>query len=45
MDKNVIKFPQPSELDKQFIELEKQSKEIASQRKIIKKVNEEKNDS
>jgi|TARA_R110000822_G_scaffold78127_3_gene187289 hypothetical protein len=45
MNKNVIKFPQPSEIDKQFIELEKQNKEIASQRKLIKKVNEEKNDS
>lgn len=44
MNKNVIKFPQPSELDKQFIELEKQSKEIASQRKLIKKVNEETNE-
>ena len=45
MNKNVIKFPQLSEVDKQFIELEKQNKEIASQRKLIKKVNEEKNDS
>ena len=45
MNKNVIKFPQLSEVDKQFIELEKQNKKIASQRKLIKKVNEEKNDS
>ena len=37
MNKNVIKFPQLSEVDKQFIELEKQNKEIASQRKLIKK--------
>ena len=44
MNKNVIKFPQLSEVDKQFIELEKQNKEIASQRKLIKKVNEEKNE-
>jgi len=44
MDKNVIKFPQLSEVDKQFIELEKQNKEIASQRKLIKKVNEETNE-
>ncbi len=44
MNKNVIKFPQLSEVDKQFIELEKQNKEIASQRKLIKKVNEETNE-
>ena len=44
MNKNVIKFPQLSEVDKQFIELEKQNKEITSQRKLIKKVNEEKNE-
>ena len=44
MNKNVIKFPQLSEVDKQFIELEKQNKEIISQRKLIKKVNEEKNE-
>jgi hypothetical protein len=31
-------------MDKQFIELEKQNKEIASQRKLIKKVNEETNE-
>ena len=44
MNKNVIKFPQLSEVDKQFIKLEKQNKEIASQRKLIKKVNEETNE-
>tara|TARA_R110000782_G_scaffold191676_2_gene281506 strand:- start:46 stop:183 length:138 start_codon:yes stop_codon:yes gene_type:complete len=44
VNKNVIKFPQLSEVDKQFIELEKQNKEIASQRKLIKKVNEETNE-
>ena len=44
MNKNVIKFPQLSVMDKQFIELEKQNKEITSQRKLIKKVNEEKNE-
>jgi len=44
VNKNVIKFPQLSAMDKQFIELEKQNKEIASQRKLIKKVNEEKNE-
>ena len=35
MDKNVIKFPQQSEVDRQFIDLEKQKEEIEKQRKII----------
>jgi len=45
MTTNVVKFPQPSEADKQFLELEKQREAIKQQTKLIKKMEKDKNDS
>jgi len=39
---NVIKFPQTSDTDKQFLELERQQQIIQEQRQIIDKINQEK---
>ncbi len=42
MDDNVISFPQLSEIDKQFLELEKQRELIFEQRELIEKMKYEK---
>ena len=38
MENSVVKFPTPTEVDKQFLELEKQKKQIELQKKLIKKL-------
>jgi hypothetical protein len=45
MTNNIVKFPKQSELDKQFMELEKQRETIRDQSKLIKKMEQRKNDS
>ena len=45
MPNNIVKFPKQSELDKQFMELEKQRETIRDQSKLIKKMEQRKNDS
>ena len=39
MTNNVLKFPEISEMDKQFIVLEKQQEIIRKQKEIIDKIN------
>jgi len=39
---NIIKFPQLSETDKQYIELERQQQIIQEQKRIIETINQEK---
>ena len=41
---NILQFPQISELDKQFLALEKQRKLIQEQKRQIKKMQEKKNE-
>ena len=41
---NILEFPVPSEIDKQFLELEKQQKIIEEQRKKIEELTREKDD-
>tara|TARA_B100001057_G_scaffold456748_1_gene504420 strand:- start:361 stop:498 length:138 start_codon:yes stop_codon:yes gene_type:complete len=45
MTNNIVKFPKQSDLDKQFMELEKQRETIRDQSKLIKKMEQRKNDS
>jgi len=45
MTNNIVEFPKQSELDKQFTELEKQRDTIQQQADLIKKMEQEKNDS
>ena len=45
MTNNIVKFPKQSELDKQFMELERQRETIRDQNKLIKKMEQGKNDS
>jgi hypothetical protein len=45
MTNNIVKFPKQSELDKQFMELERQRETIRDQSKLIKKMEQRKNDS
>jgi len=39
---NVVGFPHPNKIDKQFVELETQREEIERQRKLIKEKTDEK---
>tara|TARA_B110000977_G_C10744926_1_gene364451 strand:+ start:107 stop:283 length:177 start_codon:yes stop_codon:yes gene_type:complete len=41
---NVVGFPHPNKIDKQFVELETQREEIERQRKLIKEKTDEKTD-
>jgi|TARA_R110002074_G_scaffold288072_2_gene459765 hypothetical protein len=43
MTDNILTFPQTSELDKQFLEMEKQRKDIAEQKELIARMHREKN--
>jgi len=45
MTNNIVEFPKQSELDKQFTDLEKQRDTIQQQADLIKKMEQEKNDS
>lgn len=45
MTNNIVKFPKQSELDKQFIELEKQREIIRDQIKLFNQMEQRKNDS